>query len=42
MAVMTVFDYIEQNKNITFKEKEFNEIDNIILSLISYLNFSYI
>ncbi len=42
MAVMTVFDYIEQNKNITFKEKGFNEIDNIILSLISYLNFSYI
>ena len=39
---MTVFDYIEQNKNITFKEKEFNEIDNIVLSLISYLNFSYI
>ncbi len=39
---MTVFEYIEQNKNITFNEKEFNEIDNIILSLISYLNFSYI
>ena len=39
---MTVFEYIEQNKNITFKEKEFNEIDNLILSLISYLNFSYI
>lgn len=39
---MTVFDYIEQNKNITFEEKQFNEIDNIILSLISYLNFSYI
>lgn len=39
---MTVLDYIEQNKNITFKEKSFNEIDNIILSLISYLNFSYI
>ena len=39
---MTVFEYIEQNKNITFKEKEFNEIDNLILSLISYLDFSYI
>ena len=39
---MTVFEYIEQNKNITFNEKKFNEIDNIILSLISYLDFSYI
>lgn len=39
---MTVFEYIEQNKNITFNEKNFNEIDNIILSLISYLDFSYI
>lgn len=39
---MTVFDYIEKYKNTTFEEKKFNEIDNIILSLISYLNFSYI
>lgn len=39
---MTVFEYIEKNKDITFKEKKFNEIDNLILSLISYLNFSYI
>lgn len=39
---MTIFDYIKQNKNKSFEEKEFNEIDNIILSLISYLNFSYI
>ena len=39
---MTIFEYIEKNKKTTFNEKPFNEIDNIILSLISYLDFNYI
>lgn len=37
---MNIIEYIEKNKNITFAEEEFNEIDNIILSMISYLKFN--
>lgn len=36
---MTIFDYIEKNKNYTFDELEFNNVDNIIFSLITYLPF---
>ncbi len=39
---MDIYSYIKNNKEKPFNEKPFNEIDNIILSLISYLNFSYI
>ena len=39
---MNIYRYIEKNKDISFRKKHFNEVDNAILSLISYLNFSYI
>ena len=39
---MTLIDYIKKYGDISFKEQEFNEIDNIIFSIIVYLNFSEI
>ena len=38
---MDIFEYVEKNGDITFEEKEFNEIDNLVFSSISYLNFTY-
>lgn len=35
-----LFDYILQYGDINFEEKEFNEIDNLVFCLISYLDFS--
>lgn len=35
-----LYNYIEQFGNLTFKEKEFNDIDNIVFSTLSYLNFN--
>ena len=37
---MNIIEYIRKNKDFLFDEKEFNEVDNIILSILSYLNFS--
>ena len=31
-----IFDYIDYYGDFTFSEKEFNEIDNVILSLLAY------
>jgi len=39
---MTIYEYIKRYGDKTFKEKEFNEIDNLIFSLIVYLDFSEI
>ena len=36
---MNIIEYIKKNQNKKFEEKEFNEVDNIILSIISYLEF---
>lgn len=36
----TIHDYIKEYGNASFLEKEFNEVDNVILSLISYVDFS--
>jgi len=36
----TVHEYLKEYGEYTFLEKEFNEVDNIILSLISYIDFS--
>lgn len=38
---MNVFDYVDKYGNLTFEEKEFNEIDNLVFSSVSYLNFTY-
>lgn len=34
-----IFDYIDWRGDLTFKESEFNEIDNLILSRVSYFPF---
>ena len=34
-----VFDYIEWRGDLTFKQSQFNEIDNLILSRVSYFPF---
>lgn len=36
---MNIIEYINKYKEYTFEEKKFNEVDNIILSILSYLNF---
>ncbi len=35
-----IYNYIEKYGNCSFKEKKFNEIDNILFSSLSYLNFN--
>ena len=35
---MTLFEYINEYGNYTFKEKEINEIDKVIFSFLSYVN----
>ena len=37
---MTLFEYVEKYGDKSFKELEFNEIDNVILSLVSYIDFT--
>ena len=39
---MNVFDYLKYYGNYTFSEREFNEIDNVIFSILSYVNFNFI
>ena len=39
---MNIIDYIKKYGDYSFKEKSFNEVDNAILSLLSYINFSNI
>ena len=36
-----LYNYIDKYGDLNFKEKEFNEIDNLIFSSLSYLNFKY-
>ena len=37
-----IYSYIKKYKNKTFKDKKFNDIDNMILSMISYNSFDKI
>ena len=37
-----IFDYIEWRGDLTFNQSPFNEIDNLILSRVSYFPFDYI
>ena len=37
---MNVFDYVDYFKDYTFQEREFNEVDNIVFSLLSYVDFN--
>ena len=34
------FDYLKEYGDYTFEEKEFNEVDNVILSMLTYVNYS--
>lgn len=36
---MDVFDYLNQYKNTSFKEKRFNEIDALVVSMLSYIPY---
>lgn len=36
---MNIFDYIKRYGNYSFSEKRFNEIDNVIFSCLSYVDF---
>ena len=38
-AVTTVFDYLRWRGDLTFAQDAFNEVDNLILCIIAYLNF---
>ena len=35
-----IFNYVEEYGDISFETKEFNDIDNLVFSLLSYLDFS--
>lgn len=39
---MTILDYIKKYGDYTFLEKEFNEVDNVIFSVLTYVNFDSI
>ena len=36
----TLFDYVNWRGDLTFREAPFNDVDNLIFSLLSYLDFS--
>ena len=38
-ALPTVFDYLRWRGDLTFAQDAFNEVDNLILCIITYLNF---
>jgi len=35
-----IFNYVEKYGEVIFKDKKFNDIDNLVFSLLSYLDFS--
>ncbi len=37
---MNLIDYVKKYGNFSFEEEEFNDVDNVILSLVSYVDFS--
>ena len=40
--LMTLFEYIDKYGDYTFEEKSINEVDNVIFSFLSYINFQNI
>ena len=36
---MSIFDYISKYGDYSFLDKGFNEVDNVILSVLSYVDF---
>ena len=39
---MDIFDYVDSIGDYTFEEKKFNEVDNVVLSTLSYVDYSNI
>ena len=39
---MNLFDYIDAYKDYTFLDKGFNEVDNVIFSCLTYINYNFI
>ena len=37
---MDIYKYVKKYGNITFEEKEFNEIDNLVFSSLSYIDYT--
>ena len=37
---MDLFDYVKKYGDVTFEEKEFNDVDNIVFCSLSYLDFT--
>ena len=37
---MNLIDYVKKNSKITFEEKPFNEVDNLVFAQLSYLDFT--
>jgi len=40
VLIMNMFDYLKWRGDLTFKQDEFNEIDNLILSYVCYVDFN--
>ena len=38
--MISLFKYIEKYGNFNFYEKEFTEVDNVILSALAYIDFN--
>ena len=36
---MSILDYIKKYGDMSFKEKTFTEVDNVIFSCLAYINF---
>lgn len=39
---MNIFDYLEMRGDLTFSERPFNEIDNLVFSVLAYLDMNEI
>lgn len=39
---MNIFDYVDKSKDYTFKDKDFNEVDNVIFSTLAYIDYNFI
>ncbi len=37
---MDIYDYVRKYGDLTFEEKEFNDIDNLVFSMLAYLNYT--
>jgi hypothetical protein len=38
--MMDIYDYVKKYGNLTFDEKEFNDVDNLVFSELAYLDYT--